>query len=310
MGKAQTEEKHNTKNNAKQKATAKDARDLGMCPGARNHGCPSKSPQIPGKSYCSPCQVKVNAHNSKPETHASVVRSEEKRVAREQNTTMLVPIVTSLQSVDVNTLLPPDTVELLKDLTQFIVCDSENKLRGNTTAAHTYEWGFGDFSTGSVLHLKRYYKNWNSTLDKDKKLISDTEAKQMVFEFVGKKTLMYFAGSKGCDYKRLLDWYGYKDFNGNYNDRALSFNWFNLDYQVTRNIFGPKGGIITPTCRLLTLFKYLYQVPGSTDDPVPYPPGFVQCGPISEKCKNDVIQTYNIALALSLSILQRDTDST
>ena len=50
---------------------------------------------------------------------------------------------------------------------------------------------------------------------------------------------------------------------------------------------------------------YLYQVPGSTDNPVPYPTGFVQCGPQSEKCKNDVIQTYNIAQALSLSIREQ-----
>jgi hypothetical protein len=57
----------------------------------------------------------------------------------------------------------------------------------------------------SVLHLKRYYKNWNVTFDSaSKKLISDAGAKQMVFKFVGDKTLMYFAESKGCDYKRLL----------------------------------------------------------------------------------------------------------
>jgi hypothetical protein len=241
---------------AKRKKKADDARAERMCPGTAKKGCPSHSPQIPGRSYCTTCQVKVNAHNSKPETHASVIRSQEKAVIREQNIIMSVSIVTSLKTVDVRALLPSATVEMLKDLTQFIVCDSENKLKGNYSAAHTYEWVFRDFATGSVLHLKRYYKNWNFTRDSaPTKLISDAEAKQMVYKFVGDKTLMYFAGSKGCDYKRLLDWYGYKDLNGNYNDRALSFKWFNLDYQVTRNIFGLKGAIITPTCKLLTLYQ-------------------------------------------------------
>jgi len=57
--------------------------------------------------------------------------------------------------------------------------------------------------------------------------------------------------------------------------------------------------------REIDIMYYLYQVPGSTDNPVPYPTGFVQCGPQSEKCKNDVIQTYNIAQALSLSIREQ-----
>lgn len=79
----------------------------------------------------------LSAHNPKPEHLASVVRSEERRVTIEQ-----VPIVTTLQSVDIRSLLPSKPIEILKDLTQFIVCDSENKLRGNTTAANTYEWVF------------------------------------------------------------------------------------------------------------------------------------------------------------------------
>lgn len=291
---------------SKKKKAADDARALGMCPGQADHGCPTKSPQIHGRSYCSPCQDKVNAHNNTAERHASVVRSEEKRVAREQSIEMLEPIVVSLQTVDITTILPSETVEKLRDLNQFVGVDSENRDRGNTTAELTYEWVFRDFSTGSTLHLKRFHKQWNISLDSSpKKLVSDVEAKQVVFKFVGKKTLMYFAASEGCDKKRLMDWMGYKDFNGNFNDKALSFKWFNLGSQVCYKIFGPDGAIITPTMKLLTLFNHMYDVPG-TDISAPTPPAYIPCGPVIEKCKNDVKQMFSIAQALSLSIQYHD----
>ena len=294
--------------NSKSQKAAADARARGDCPGQNDHGCPNKSPQIHGKSYCAPCQVKSDAYNSKPESHAMVVRAREKRVEREQHIEMLEPIVVSLQSVDIRFILPPETVEKLRDLSQFVGCDSENKERGNTTAASTHEWVFQDFSTGSTLHLKRYYKNWHISLDSShKKLISDAEAKQSVFKFVGNKTLMYSAWSQGCDKKRLMDWVGYKDLLCvNYNEKALSFKWCNLGAQACYLIFGPKNPIVTPTMKLLTLFNHLYEVPG-TDISVPKPPGFIQCGPLREKCKNDVIQMYDLAQALSLSIQFHDS---
>ena len=291
----------------KSKKAAADARARGNCPGYKDGGCPTKSPQIPGKSYCSPCQAKVNANNNAPEQHARVVRCQENAALEEKNITVLVPIVVSLQSVDIRAILPDEIVDMLRDLHQFVGCDSENKKRGNTTAELTYEWVFRDFSTGSTLHLKRFHKQWNISLDSSpKKLVSDAEAKQAVFKFVGKKTLMYSATSEGCDKKRLMNWVGFKDlFKKNYNDKALSFNWFNLGAQVCYKIVGPDGAIITPTMKLLTLYHHLYEVPG-TDVSVPTPPAYVPCGPLTEKCKNDVIQMYNIAQALSLSIHYHD----
>lgn len=44
--------------NSRSQNAAKDARAAGMCPGAFDIGCPTKSPQVPGRSYCKPCQVK------------------------------------------------------------------------------------------------------------------------------------------------------------------------------------------------------------------------------------------------------------
>jgi hypothetical protein len=289
------------------KQAAADNRANGNCPGYPYACHKTAIPQVPGRSYCSPCQIKINAYSSSAEHHASVVCSEEKRVAREQSVEMLEPIVVSLQNVDIRPHLPSETVEKLRDISQFVGVDSENHERGGMTAAQTYEWVFIDFSTGSTLHLKRFHKNWNVTIDSpQKKLISDTEAKQAVFKFVGKRTLMYFAASEGCDKKRLMDWMGYKDFNGNFNDKALSFKWFNLGYQVCFNIFGPDGAIVTPTMRLLTLFNHLYEVP-DTGISVPTPPAYVPCGPLSQKCKNDVIQMFSIAQALSLSFQYHDS---
>ena len=296
--------KYNLTKNSKQKKSAGEARAAGMCPGCPNGIHKTPVPQVIGKSFCSTCQLKSDAYNNTAEHHASVVRSEEKRAAKEKNVEVLNPIVTSLQSRDIRTILPFDTVEMLRDLSQFVGVDSEHHERGGVTALKTYEWVFRDFASGSTLHLKRYYKNWNMTCDSTpKKLISDAEAKQAVFKFVGQKTLMYFAASEGCDKKRLMDWMGYKDLNSNYNDRALSFRWFNLDWQVCRKIFGPDGAIVTPTCKLLTLFNHLYQVPGINVS-VPTPPGYIDSGSAG-KCETDVVQMFNLAQALSLSIVTR-----
>jgi hypothetical protein len=79
---------------------------------------------VPGRSYFCLCQLKSDGHNNTAELHASVVRSEEKRVAGEENINVLIPIVTSLQDVDIRTILPFDTVEKLQDLSKFISVDS------------------------------------------------------------------------------------------------------------------------------------------------------------------------------------------
>lgn len=83
-----------------------------------------------------------------------------------------------------------------------------------------------------------------------------------------------------------MNWFGFKDlFKRNYNDKALSFKWINLDWQVTRKIFGPDGAITTPTCKLLNLFNYLYEVPERPDVSVPTPLGYTSCGPVAEKSR-------------------------
>ena len=113
-----------------------------MCPGAMNNGCPSKSPQIDGKSYCSQCQIKSDAKNSKPESHARVVRAREKRVEREQHIEMLQPIVALLQTQDIRPFIPALSLTFLRDLNQIVGVDSENSKQGNITADFTYEWHF------------------------------------------------------------------------------------------------------------------------------------------------------------------------
>lgn len=237
------------------------------------------------------------------------MRAKEKRVVKLLGIEVLVPIVTSLQSVDIRNILPSETTDLLRNLKQFVGVDSENYDQGGSTADRTHEWVFKNFETGSTLHLKRYYSNWKMTLDSaPKKLISDIEARQVVFKFVGDKTLMYSAWSQGCDKKRLMDWFGYKDLARNYSDKALSFKWFNLGFEVCYKIFGPDGAIITPTMTLLTLFNHLYDVPGKLDVSVPTPPGHLQCGVVPDKCMDDVVQMFDIALALSLSILVKDSE--
>ena len=71
-------------------------------------------PQIPGRSYCSPCQVKVNAHNNARQSTqftAALVK---------KNITVLVPIAVSLQNIDIRFILPDEIVGMLRDLSQFV----------------------------------------------------------------------------------------------------------------------------------------------------------------------------------------------
>jgi hypothetical protein len=262
------------------------ARASGMCPGYPRNCC--KNQAVAGRVYCADCQTKSDARNRKPERISSVIRSKEKAVETSKGICVSRPISSSLAVTSFHYLLSPRAITLLQNPAGIIYCDCEGK-DNKQSGEDTYMWCFLDSESDQMLFLYRAAHGWKLTLDALDTPVFHTESqtKQIVQDFIGKKTIAYFASSNSIDKNRFNSWIG-----------PNSFRWLNIGYDVFFKICGTDGLVQTPTLTQETLHKYLYQTGGVA---VQKPHSYMELEPstgTASKCRNDVRMLFNISMAV------------